>query len=99
MALRRFDRDDAPFADLGFERQKGRHRSLFIGDLTAQYLELCGFPVELRLHHCRPLGALGERGDCGCGAGLCTNQPRPQQSPECRWQREQRQARDDCFAL
>eukprot|EP00969_Alexandrium_andersonii_P347948 15384972-Alexandrium_andersonii.AAC.1 len=35
MALRRFDRDDAPFADLGFECQKGRHRSLFIGDLTA----------------------------------------------------------------
>eukprot|EP00969_Alexandrium_andersonii_P182118 8048255-Alexandrium_andersonii.AAC.1 len=25
MALRRFDRDDAPFADLGFECQKGRH--------------------------------------------------------------------------
>eukprot|EP00969_Alexandrium_andersonii_P318545 14071067-Alexandrium_andersonii.AAC.1 len=65
----------------------------------AQYLELCGFPVELRLHHCRPLGSLGERGDCGCGVGHCNNQPRTQMSRERRWQREQRQARDDCFAL
>eukprot|EP00969_Alexandrium_andersonii_P199243 8798348-Alexandrium_andersonii.AAC.1 len=73
MALRRFDRDDAPFADLRFECQKGRRRSLFIADLTAQYLELRGFPVELRLHHCRPLGHLDERGDCGRGAGHCSN--------------------------
>eukprot|EP00969_Alexandrium_andersonii_P029780 1300297-Alexandrium_andersonii.AAC.1 len=66
MALRRFDKDDAPFADLGFECQKGRRRSLFVGDMTAQYLEERGFPVELRLHRCRNLGALGEKGDCGC---------------------------------
>eukprot|EP00969_Alexandrium_andersonii_P312486 13806395-Alexandrium_andersonii.AAC.1 len=25
LALRRFDKNDAPFADLGFECQKGRH--------------------------------------------------------------------------
>eukprot|EP00969_Alexandrium_andersonii_P260241 11506199-Alexandrium_andersonii.AAC.1 len=68
MALRRYDRDDAPFADIGFECQRGRHRLFFAGDMTAQYLEECGFPVELRLHHCREMGVVDDRGDCGCGA-------------------------------
>eukprot|EP00969_Alexandrium_andersonii_P224404 9910591-Alexandrium_andersonii.AAC.1 len=71
MALRRFDRDTAPFADLGFERQKGKRRSLFIADMLARYLESCGFPVSIRFHHCPPLGHLDERGDCGRGAGHC----------------------------
>eukprot|EP00969_Alexandrium_andersonii_P171081 7562989-Alexandrium_andersonii.AAC.1 len=90
MALRRYDRDDAPFADVGFECQKGRRRSLFAGDMTARYLEECGFPVELRLRRCRDFGSLDNRGDCGCGAGLRTFQGRGQLSHESPWQREQR---------
>eukprot|EP00969_Alexandrium_andersonii_P158622 7007973-Alexandrium_andersonii.AAC.1 len=66
--------------------------------MTAQYLEERGFPVELRLHHCRDLGAVDDRGDCGCGAGLCTNQGRDQLSRDCPWQREQRRARSGASA-
>eukprot|EP00969_Alexandrium_andersonii_P198462 8764867-Alexandrium_andersonii.AAC.1 len=95
-ALRRWDRDDAPFADLGFECQRGRHRSTFAGEMLGYFLEDTGFPVEIRFHHARALGDIDTRGLCGCGEGHCTFQGGRDLRPESRWQQEQKQARKDC---
>ena len=74
LALRRYDRGDVPWADLSFDCQKGRHRSIFAADLAGGYLASYGFPVAYAYHHARVMPGLDDRGLCGCQRARCRMQ-------------------------
>ena len=98
-AVTRYRKGSPAIGHLGLSCIRGRHRSVGCATMINSFLSLQGFGTGLRLHHCRVIPGIDDRGECGCMDNACKLAFNGGWEKDTDWNQKQRAAREHALSV